>query len=299
MVDSLAWRGVRLVVGIIFSFMWISTCVMLTFLHLLNPIFHKFMIHSPTEIILVWWCTSVLKFLGVDVVCESEVTHEEAKKTSIMMYSHGSNLDPMIIGATCPVPLYYVAKIPLFRTPLIGWWGFLTGHIPINRAKLSHAIMSLEEAGDKIVRDSKSVSIAPEGTRRRSPSLGSEHLLPFKKGAFHMALKVKAPIIPCVIHGANELWGPGTKFSNYGTVYARYLKPIQPEEYAHLPLEEVQKLVRDRMIDTYKDLPARTEIRKERMPGTLFYGIFFSCIFLAYDWWNNWALSTTYLGPSY
>ena len=49
------------------------------------------------------------------------------------------------------------------------------------------------------LRSGRSVVIAPEGTRSRDGTLG-----PFKLGAFHMARQAGVPIVPLVIHNAQD-----------------------------------------------------------------------------------------------
>lgn len=53
-----------------------------------------------------------------------------------------------------------------------------------------------------------SVFVFPEGTRSNTP----EHsLLPFKKGAFHLAIETQAPIIPIVVENYNRLFDGKTR----------------------------------------------------------------------------------------
>jgi 1-acyl-sn-glycerol-3-phosphate acyltransferase len=64
------------------------------------------------------------------------------------------------------------------------------------------------------------VFLAPEGTRHPT-----SELLPFKKGALHLALASNAPIVPMLIDGAFELHGPGRLTSTPGHVIIRFLPP--------------------------------------------------------------------------
>ena len=72
------------------------------------------------------------------------------------------------------------------------------------------------------------VFIAPEGTRTTDGSL-----LPFKKGALHLAQASGAPIVPVVIEGAFALHPPGRLTSRPGRVRVRVLPP-----WATAPLTE-------------------------------------------------------------
>jgi len=56
------------------------------------------------------------------------------------------------------------------------------GAIPIDRGNLEKAKESLAKAGEYITKNNKSVSIAPEGTRRRKNSFTEPRIAPLKKG---------------------------------------------------------------------------------------------------------------------
>ena len=55
---------------------------------------------------------------------------------------------------------------------------------------------------------SLSMLLFPEGTRN---SAGGGSLLPFKKGAFHVALDIKAPILPIVVSEYDFLGPDGSR----------------------------------------------------------------------------------------
>lgn len=62
-----------------------------------------------------------------------------------------------------------------------------------------------------------SVFVFPEGTRHLSDE---PHLLPFKKGAFHMAVRAGVPIVPVVCENYSKLLKPG-KYFRRGTLKLR------------------------------------------------------------------------------
>lgn len=93
----------------------------------------------------------------------------------------------------------------------------IAGMIPIERENLTSAIATIRDAGNQVIKEKKTMCIAAEGTRRRSDSIGPEHLLPLKKGPFHMAKSCKVDIVPAAIIGANRLFAPGQMFPRPGT----------------------------------------------------------------------------------
>jgi len=83
--------------------------------------------------------------------------------------------------------LHFVAKKQLFAIPLLGKALYCLGAIPIDRGDIEKAKESLAKAAEYINKQNKSVSIAPEGTRRRKNSDVQPRIAPFKKGGmFHL-----------------------------------------------------------------------------------------------------------------
>jgi 1-acyl-sn-glycerol-3-phosphate acyltransferase len=99
------------------------------------------------------------------------------------------------------------------------------GFIFLDRKRRAVAKASMETAAKRVVRRNLSPVIAPEGTR--SPP---DSLLPFKKGAFHLALQSSSPIVPMLIYKAGSHW-PRTGYycRRSGTLRVRFLAPIELE----------------------------------------------------------------------
>ena len=130
---------------------------------------------------------------------------------TVMMQTHASASDSFSICGTAGVPVNFIAKEELMRLPFCGYLSYLAGNIGIKRGKLEEAKKSLAKAEKRILEEKKTIAIAPEGTRRRTKSIGDvSQLLPFKKGPFHMAKHSNADIIPVVVNGARRLC---TKYS--------------------------------------------------------------------------------------
>ena len=68
-----------------------------------------------------------------------------------------------------------------------------------------------------------SVIVYPEGTRSKDGKM-----LPFKKGAFHLAAKSQAVIIPLHIHGTRTALPKGGLLMRKNPVHVRFGKPITP-----------------------------------------------------------------------
>ena len=102
--------------------------------------------------------------------------------------------------ASTPVPLRFIAKKDLAMVPVVGWSFWWCGVRYIDRKKHDSAVRTLQDAANDMTKSRCNYTLAPEGTRRREGK--TDELLPFKKGAFHLAMDTGATIVPaCIIGG--------------------------------------------------------------------------------------------------
>lgn len=120
----------------------------------------------------------------------------------VFMPNHQSNIDPPAVFVLLP-PVLVLGKQEFFRVPVLGRAMRLRGFVPIDRRNRERAIEAVEQAV-RLLQAGRSFLVFPEGTR--SPD---GRLQPFKKGAFMMALKAGAPIVPISISGASEVMRKG------------------------------------------------------------------------------------------
>ncbi len=96
-------------------------------------------------------------------------------------------------------PYKFVSKRSLFSLPLVGWMMSLLQYVSVDRGKPRSTYLMLE-ACRVWLRRGVPVLIYPEGTYS-----GGKRLLPFKRGAFVLALEEKVPLVPVVIQGTNDI----------------------------------------------------------------------------------------------
>lgn len=137
-------------------------------------------------------------------------------------------LDVIFMLYLLPNNISFIAKESLFKVPVLGTVLRYGETIPILRENLTEAKHALAVAVDKL-KNGRHVAIAPEGTRRRKPSISDTDpnvLLEFKKGPFHVAKSAGKRIIPVLVSGAGRLGG-----SNFraGTIYVNFLDPISAD----------------------------------------------------------------------
>ncbi len=138
------------------------------------------------------------------------------KSPSIFIANHQHALDMAVFGTVFPAQTVAVFKSELFWIPFFGLLAKLSGSIFVKRGSLRARAMI--PSCQKALEEGTSIWIFPEGTRNKSPQL----LLPFKKGAFHLALASQAPIVP--ICASRYTAASLLK----GTIHIQILPPIHP-----------------------------------------------------------------------
>jgi 1-acyl-sn-glycerol-3-phosphate acyltransferase len=172
------------------------------------------------------WSHWVLWASGTRVRLEGfHNVHEE--RPQIIASNHESWYDVFAIAAHMPGSFKFVAKKELANIPFFGWGWRACGHISIDRSNTQAAIRSLEKAGETMRSEHAKVVIFPEGTR--SPT---GDLLPFKKGAFMLALHTGVEIVPVGVTGGPTILRKGDWRIHRGEVVLRFGEPIPTAEYA-------------------------------------------------------------------
>jgi len=139
----------------------------------------------------------------------------------ILMANHESYMDVPAIIAACPVPIRFVARREVFKTPIMGQAMWMTGQIPVDRSNREKSIESLRKAAKKIA-DGRTVLVFPEGTRSRDGRL--QH---FKKGGFMLAIDAQVPIIPIGLSGTRSVVPRGSRSFRPGVVGLSVGEPIK------------------------------------------------------------------------
>lgn len=121
----------------------------------------------------------------------------------ILVSNHLHNLDPVLTSAACPRRVQYMAKVELFKVPVVRTIVRWVGGFPINRGKMDRNAI---RHGQVVLESGFGLGIFPEGTR--SLSMKIERVLP---GAGLFAVRDDVPIVPCAITGSERLPFNGKK----------------------------------------------------------------------------------------
>lgn len=188
----------------------------------------------------------VLFILGINF----KINDLRADKSSpvIFLFNHCSTLDIPVFLALALERIRIVIKWELQYIPFFFIICRLTGQIFIKRQNSAKAIATLDKSLKRIKRQNLSLVIAPEGSRKHEGIIG-----PFKKGAFHLAIKLGYPIVPIYFDGNARLSYAGSLMSKKGTIIATIHPKIDTSGWSVDNLDEHIKEVRDLYLDWASD----------------------------------------------
>lgn len=177
-------------------FRWALAALWVVFVSIVGSIVGIILMRNPR---VVQWCGAALGW-GVKTVFgfKVEVLNSEYLRVSeptVFIGNHQSALDIATFGYLIPPKTVSVGKRELLFVPFFGLLFFITGNLLLNRKNRAQSVEAMNSIKNKIHRLGISVVLFPEGTRNRTPANG---LLPFKRGAFHLATGADIPIVPIV-----------------------------------------------------------------------------------------------------
>ena len=154
--------------------------------------------------------------------------------------NHIDNLDPPVVGLTCPRTIHFMAKEELFHAPVLKQL-LPTIHVfPVKRGMSDKKAI---RTGLTLLKEGKVLGLFPEGTRSKTGEIGKG-----LAGAGFFALRTDAAVVPCAVIG------PYKPFRRVKVIYG---KPIDFTEYRKqkVSAEEATEIIMNeirRLISEYK-----------------------------------------------
>jgi len=168
----------------------------------------------------------------------------------VAVSNHESYADIFLISHF-PWEMKWLSKDTMFKIPVMGWMMRMANDIPIVRGKRESVVSAMKGCRDRL-RERVSVMIFPEGTR--APT---DEMLPFKDGAFKLAIEAGVPILPIAVAGTRDCMAKGSFAFRRARAKARVLPPIPTTGMTNADVAAL----RDRTRDTIN--AARHELQRE------------------------------------
>ncbi len=189
------------------------------------------------------WCRGLMRVSGVQLTIEGR-ENIPSEGSCVFVANHRSYYDIPFMLLALDAPHGVLAKTELRRIPLVNRWMNLLGCVYIDRDDMRASVQALNSATD-IVRSGRSFTIFPEGTRYKGEEGGAGD---FKAGAFRVAFKTGAPVVPVAITGARAIFEANSHIVHPGLVHVEILPPIQTGGMSRAEQKQLPEAVRETII---------------------------------------------------
>jgi 1-acyl-sn-glycerol-3-phosphate acyltransferase len=172
---------------------------------------------------------------------------DDPRRPYVVVSNHESFVDILVISHL-PWEMKWLSKAALFKIPVVGWLMRMAKDIPLDRSDRAAAATAMRQCAQRLSQR-VSVMIFPEGTRSTTGAL-----LPFKDGAFRLAIESGVPILPLAVHGAATALPTRSWRFGRSVAQVRVLEPISTEGMTLDDVPELRDLARARIVAALRDM---------------------------------------------
>lgn len=189
------------------------------------------------------WSRTILKITGATLTVDG-LERIPQNTPCVFVCNHRSYYDIPLLLAGLEAPHGILAKEELEKIPLLNRWMKLLGCVFVQRDDIRASVRALNDA-TAIVEGGRSFVIFPEGTRYKGEEGGVGE---FKNGAFRIAVKTGAPVVPVAMSGARGLFESNGNRCTPGRVHIQILPPIQTAGMSKAEQKQLPDAVRQSIL---------------------------------------------------
>lgn len=201
------------------------------------------------------------KIIGLSIEVQRQ-EYLEASQPCIYIGNHQSNFDLVIYGHIYPGKTVVIGKKELIWLPLFGILFLASGNIIIDRKKTAKAKDIFNQIVEEIKTRKVSVWVFPEGTRNKS----GEGLLPFKKGAFHMAIAAQVPVVSFVSSSTLPIADWKRRKLPGGKMQIKILPPVSTIGLTEADVNNLANNVREKMLTALSEIHSESKGLSKKYP---------------------------------
>ena len=228
---------------IIFLYQWIIlipifiviTIITTSIMMILSPIFgNKFWGYYPPK----WWA----RFTCWLSLCTVRTKgHENLDKNTsyVFIANHQGAFDIFLIYGFLNQNIKWVQKASLRKLPFVGKASEIAGHVFVDNTSIASRRDTIIKAKKEIV-GGISMMMFPEGARSKDGKL-----LPFRRGAYRIAMDMKLPIVPVTINGPFDVLKVNTLKLKPGKLEMVIHKPIPTENLEQKDLRDLMNQTKE------------------------------------------------------
>ena len=150
----------------------------------------------------------------------------DAQRSFIVVCNHESMYDIPVVYGFSGLDMRWVMKRELRRVPAIGIGCRMLGHVFIDRSDRRAANAAIRAAAQRLDQGIGMIFF-PEGTRS-----GSDEMLPFKLGAFRLAIENELPVLPMTVVGTRRILPRGHWLPRPGRARLVIHEPVPTHDLA-------------------------------------------------------------------
>jgi 1-acyl-sn-glycerol-3-phosphate acyltransferase len=181
---------------------------------------------------------------------EGQAPSDIGSRPYVVVANHESTADPFLLS-WLPWDMRWVAKEELFRPPLTGWAMRLGGDIKLRRGK-GDSVRAMMKECERALAAGIPVMLFPEGTRSTDGKL-----LPFKDGAFRLAITAGVPVLPIALAGTHQMRPKHSAWFGRARACAKILEPIPTEGLGSSDIHALRDQCREAIAAALPDLRNR------------------------------------------
>ena len=168
--------------------------------------------------VMSWWGRTLIRLGGWTVRVEglANLPHGGA----VVASNHQSLLDIPLLVSALGREVRFLAKRELARVPVFGPAMARAGNLFVDREDPRDAVRLVREAVPRMERG-ELIVVFPEGTRSADGTLGA-----FREGAFFLAQKTGAPLVPVLVDGGRRAMPKGSLFVRAAALSVRVMPPL-------------------------------------------------------------------------
>ncbi|KAI9205326.1 uncharacterized protein BJ171DRAFT_598443 [Polychytrium aggregatum] len=182
-------------------------------------------------------------------VVNEDLLHTDS--SAVYIINHQSSLDLISMSRGFPKNAVVLAKSIIKWYPFLGPYMIFANNVFIDRGNRQSAIDTMANVAKILKQKNLSLFIYPEGTRSGQTT---NTLLPFKKGAFHLAVQGQIPIIPIVFSSYHSVYNVKRRLFEDGEVTIKVLPKISTEGLTTADVDALIEKSRNLMLETLREI---------------------------------------------
>ncbi len=220
--------------------LFVLACIIGSLVSLARP-FHRNNTYTVAQLF-----SKLAPLIGITLIVRVPKNLTDTPK--VIIGNHQSNYDVITIAGGVTPGVVSVGKKSLKWIPFFGQLYWLSGNIFIDRANKSRATSTINQLSNRMKKNRLSIWMFPEGTRSKGRGL-----LPFKMGAFHIALQAGVPIIP-VVSSSTDSFSINRWNNGYAIIESGEL--IETKDFNKSKIRELAKIAHSNMSAKIAELDA-------------------------------------------